>query len=128
MTPRPVPEEVSPAELLALIGRETDGSDVTDEELAALLAAGHDEVTTARVAAWVARARKKAKKVLGLGDVPAEVLVRPAHRGRVTGYSLTCLGCGLVAPRLAASKRLGALAAAGHLRADHDGAGEIAVL
>jgi hypothetical protein len=53
------------------------------------------------------------------------VEVRPAHRGRVTGFSLACRGCGMVAPRLAPSKAAARLAAAGHLRSDHDGAGEI---
>lgn len=56
---------------------------------------------------------------------PVRVVVRPAHRGRVTGFSLACRGCGMVAPRLAPSKTAARLAAAGHLRADHDGEGEI---
>lgn len=118
-------EEVTPEELLGVIGRATDGSDVTKEEVAAFLRAGHDRKTEARVLAWLARTAKQARKALNLGEPEAEVLVRPAHRGRVTAYSLACLGCGLVAPKLAPSKRHAELAAVGHLRTDHESVGRI---
>lgn len=121
--------DVSPTELLDLLGRETDGSDVTVEELEALLRSPHVSTSTkSRVVGYVARLKKRAARALGQGDPKAEVLVRPAHRGRITGYSMACLGCGLVAQRLAPTKRLGELGAIGHLRTDHDGAGVVDVL
>lgn len=121
-------DEVTPEELLGYIGRATDGSDVTKEEVAAFLRAGHDARTEARFLGWLSRVAKKAKQALGHDDPTAEVLVRTAHRGRVTGFSLACLGCGMVAPRLAGSKRAAQLAAIGHLRTDHDSVGRIEVL
>lgn len=120
-------EEVTPEELLRYIGRATDGSDVTKDEVAAFLRAGHDTKTEGRVLRWLSRVGKNARKALKLEEPQAEVLVRPAHRGRITGYSMACLGCGLVAPRLAPSKRLAELAAVGHLRTDHDSVGHIEV-
>lgn len=119
--------EVTPAEMLDLIGRATDGSDVTAEEIAAFLAAGHSPAKQRRVLRWVSESMKRARKALGQGDPVPEVWVRPAHRGRVTGYSLVCLGCGLVASKLAPSKRSAELAAVGHLRADHESVGHIDV-
>ncbi len=128
MTPTAPPlDEVSPEELLRYIGRATDGSDVSKEEVAAFLRAGHGARTEARVMGWLSRVAKKAKRAMAT-ETKAEVLVRTAHRGRVTGYSLACLGCGLVAPRLAGSKRAAQLAAIGHLRTDHDSVGRIEVL
>jgi hypothetical protein len=126
-TLEPDVEELSPSELLTYIGRATDGSDVTKDEVAAFLRAGHDAKTEARVLGWLSRVAKKARKAVGAGDVEAEVIVRAAHRGRVTGFSLVCLGCGLVAPRLAPSKKAAKLAAIGHLRTDHDSVGRIEV-
>lgn len=128
MSSTPTLEEVTPAELLHYIGRATDGSDVSKEEVAEFLRAGHDAKTEARVLGWLSRVAKKARKAVGQSEPTAEVLVRTAHRGRVTGFSLACLGCGLVAPKLAGSKRAGQLAAIGHLRTDHDSVGTIEVL
>lgn len=121
-------DEVSPAELLDLLGRATDGSDITAEEVAAFLAAGHDAKTERRVLAFLSKVAKNARRLVSAGEPEAEVLVRNAGRGRVTGWSLVCLGCGLVGEKLAASKRLGKLAAIGHLRVDHESVGRITVL
>lgn len=118
-------DEVTPEELLDLLGRATDGSDVTTEEVAAFLASKAPEKTKARVLAYLSRVRKKVAKLALAGEPDAEVIVRQAHRGRVTGWSMACLGCGLVAPRLAPSKRLASVGALGHLRTDHDGIGTV---
>lgn len=118
-------EEVSPAELLDLIGRATDGSDVTPAEVAEFLAAGHDARTERRVLAWLAKVGKRARKLVAVDEPDAEVVIAPAHRGRITGYSLRCEGCDLVAPKLASSRRMAQLAAIGHLRSDHDSIGTI---
>lgn len=121
-------EEVSPEELLDLLGRPTDGSDVTADEIAAFLAAGHDRKTEGRVLLYLSGVMKRARRAVLAAEPEAEVLVRPAPRGRVTGWSLACLGCGLVAARLAPTKRAGELAAVGHLRTDHESIGTIRVL
>lgn len=120
-------EDVTPEELLAFIGRATDGSDVTPEEVSAFLSAGHDEATERRVLGWLARIGKRARRAMGRREAEALVLVRPAHRGRVTGFSLACT-CGVVASKLASSRRAGELAAIGHLRADHASIGSVQVL
>jgi len=121
-------DDLSPAELLEFIGRESDGSDVTKEEIAEFLRQGHDRKTEARFMGWLTRARRRAKEAFVGREPDAEVVVRPAPRGRVTGWSMVCLGCGLVAPQLAGSKRLGELAAVGHLRTDHRSVGTVRVL
>ena len=120
-------EEVTPEELLRYIGRATDGSDVTTDEVAAFLGARHSAKVERRVLAWLSKTMKKASALVKAGEPEAEVVVAPAHRGRVTGYSMACLGCGLVAPKLAPSKRFAQLAAIGHLRVDHDSVGHIEV-
>lgn len=117
-------DDVTPAELLGYIGRATDGSDVTAEEIAAFLAAGHDEKTQNRVLRWVSKVARKAKELAAGGEVEHVVTIRTATRGRVTGFSMAC-SCGVAASRLAASKRLAGLAAAGHLRLDHESVGRI---
>lgn len=121
-------EDLTPEELLRYIGRATDGSDVTKDEVAEFLRAGHDRKTEARVLGWLSRVAKRAKKALLVGEPDAEVVVRAAHRGRVTGFSLVCVGCGTVADKLASSRRSAELAAVGHLRTDHDSVGSIRVL
>lgn len=118
-------EDVTPDELLRYIGRATDGSDVTAEEVAAFLRQGHGQKTERRVLGWLSRVAKNARELVGQKEAEAEVLVRPANRGRVTGWSLACLGCGLVASQLAASKRLAELAAVGHLRMEHHSVGTV---
>lgn len=120
-------DDVTPEELLRYIGRATDGSDVTTEEVGAFLSAGHSAKTQKRMLAWLAKTMKRAALLVSAGEPEAEVVVATAHRGRVTGYSMACLGCGLVAPRLASSKRFAQLAAIGHLREDHESVGRIDV-
>lgn len=128
MTTAPPLDDVTPEELLNYIGRATDGSDVTAEEVAAFLRAGHNQKTEARVLGWLSRVAKRAKKAFGAGETVAQVIVRPAHRGRITGWSLVCLDCDLVASKLAFSKRAAELAAVGHVRADHRSVGHITVV
>ena len=119
--------EVTPEELLRFLGRATDGSDVTKEEVAAFLRAGHDAKTEARVLGWLSRVGKRARRLVNREEPKAEVLVRPAPRGRVTGWSMACDVCQLVAPVLAPSKRAAELAAIGHLRSDHESVGSVIV-
>lgn len=116
--------DVTPAELLDLLGRPTNGSDVTADEVSAFLAAGHDDATTRRVLDYLSRVGKKVKRAVLAGEPIPEVTVMAAHRGRITGFALVC-SCGLVASKLAGSRRLADLAAVGHLRADHDSVGRI---
>ena len=119
-------DEVTPEELLDLLGRPTDGGDVTAEEIAAFLAAGHDEPTKRRVLGWLSKVGKKVRAAANREATVEEVTVYPVHTGRVTGYEMRC-SCGLKSKRLAASKRLAGLAGVGHLRADHDSVGRVSL-
>jgi hypothetical protein len=62
------------------------------------------------------------------GDIPdlpgPTVQIAPAHRGRVTGYSVACTDHGAM-PVLAPSKPAARLAATRHIDAEHLGQGRL---
>lgn len=113
-------ESVDPALLRRLFRRPTDGSDLTDREVARFLAEGHDADLERRVLAWLARNMKR-----GLHELDeTEVFVLRQPERRTTRYAVVCLPCEIVAPRRP-SKRDAEILAVLHLREAHESVGTI---
>lgn len=118
--------DLTPEQLLDLIGRPSTGADITSEEVAAFLAAGHDRKTERSFLKWVSRVSKKVREKAGQGEPLAEVTIHAPRGGRVTKWAGKCEACPKVGAQWAErTKRESELHGIAHIREQHDNAGRL---